>query len=106
MICEVLKVVSMELFAFWEVTQYACVSQKLAGSIIRVQSSTLMMSVAGTSVTLVYFYQTTHCHIPEAAVFNALTVCIRRSECLAIGMFLSPAGQFNKPSTSYIFIKY
>jgi len=81
-------VVSMEIFVFWDVTQYTSVSQKLAGSIIRVHSSTLMMRVAGTSVTLVYFYQTTCCHIPEGAVFNALTVCNRISECLATGMFL------------------
>jgi hypothetical protein len=104
MICEILTVVSMEIFVFWDVTQYTSVSQKLADPIIRIHSSTLMMGVAGTSV-MVYFYQTIWCHIPERAVFNALTVCIRISECLAIGMFLSPAGQFNKPSTSYIFIK-
>ena len=105
MICEVLKLVSMEIFVFWDVTQNANVSHKLPDSIIRLHSSTLMMGMAGTSVK-VYFYQTTQCHIPEGAVFNALTVCIRMSECLAIGMFLSPAGQFNKPSTPYIFIKY
>jgi hypothetical protein len=63
-----------------------------------------MMGVAGTSV-MVYFYQNTWCHIPEGAVFNAMIVCIRISEYLAIGMFLSPAGQFNKPPTSYNFIK-
>jgi len=59
MICEVLTVVSMEIFVFWDVTQYTSVPQKFADSIIRVQSSTLMMGVAGTSVMLVYFYQTT-----------------------------------------------
>ena len=66
--------VSMEIIVFWDVTQYTSVKQKLADSIIRVHSSTLMMGVAGPSVMLVYFYQTTRCHIPEAAVFNGLVV--------------------------------
>jgi hypothetical protein len=91
MICELLNVVNMEIFVFWDLTQYTSVSHKLADPIIRVYSSTLVMGVAGTSVK-VYFHHTTCCHMPEGTVFNTLTVCIRISECLSIGMFLSPTG--------------